>query len=94
MNAAAVRRVWPRRLRHQLLFLLAAVTSSTTLVLYPLGAMQSDLVFAVAFAGIANIVAVYAFVARALRPLQRLVRFSGEIGREPGVQLPAAGGSR
>lgn len=94
MKAAAVRRVWPRRLRHQLLFLLAAVTAVTTLALYTLGAMHPDLVFAVAFAGCANIVAVYVFAAGALRPLQRLVRFSGEIGREPGVQLPAAGGSR
>ncbi len=60
----------------------------------PLGSMRYDAVLALALGGLVTIVAVYTFMLRALAPLDRLARFSAEIGRQAGVRLEQRAGSR
>lgn len=60
----------------------------------PLQPMRFDAVLAIACVGLVTILAVYAFVLRALAPLHRLAAFSGEIVRQPGVRLDRPAGSR
>lgn len=59
-----------------------------------LGALSYEAVLAIALVSLLTIVVSYGFIQRALAPLQRLVRFSTELGRNAGARLEIDGGSR
>jgi PAS domain S-box-containing protein len=59
-----------------------------------LGALSYEAVLAIALVSLVTIVATYGFIQRALAPLQRLVQFSAELGRNAGAHIGLGGGSR
>lgn len=59
-----------------------------------LGALSYEAVLAIALVSLLTIVITYGFIQRALAPLQRLVRFSTELGRNAGARIELGGGSR
>jgi PAS domain S-box-containing protein len=57
-------------------------------------ALRYDAVTAIALTGLAMLLAAFAFLSRALAPLQKQVRFAGELAAHAGTQRPVPTGSR
>ncbi len=91
---ARLRGCWPQRLRHQLMLLLAAMlTAQLSVLVLLLPPLPVANWVAVAGAGAACLTVVGLYLRRALSPLQRLAKFSAEIGQGGGLFAQRTGSS-